>query len=80
MKHIEIKSEGYTYRYDFEPVPSTAETFKKQSQKADIRTVPKTCIRELLSAEADGLLCRQTVSEPEIPFKTHKGGIRQTCS
>ena len=27
MKHIEIKSEGYTYRYDFEPVPSTAETF-----------------------------------------------------
>ena len=27
MKHIVIKSEGYTYRYDFEPVPSTAETF-----------------------------------------------------
>lgn len=27
MKYIEIKSEGYTYRYDFEPVPSTAETF-----------------------------------------------------
>lgn len=27
MKHIEIKSEGYTYRYDFEPVPSTDETF-----------------------------------------------------
>ena len=27
MKYIEIKSEGYTYRYDFEPVPSTNETF-----------------------------------------------------
>lgn len=27
MKYIEIKSEGYTYRYDFEPVPSTDETF-----------------------------------------------------
>ena len=27
MKYLEIKSEGYTYRYDFEPVPSTAETF-----------------------------------------------------
>ena len=27
MKYIEIKSEGYTYRYDFEPVPSTAEAF-----------------------------------------------------
>ena len=27
MKYIEIKSKGYTYRYDFEPVPSTAETF-----------------------------------------------------
>ena len=26
MKYIEIKSEGYTYRYDFEPVPSTAES------------------------------------------------------
>ena len=23
MKYIEIKSEGYTYRYDFEPMPST---------------------------------------------------------
>lgn len=28
MKHIEIKSEGYTYRYDFEPVPTTAGAFK----------------------------------------------------
>ena len=27
MKYIEIKSEGYTYRYDFESVPSTNETF-----------------------------------------------------
>ncbi len=27
MQYIEIKSEGYTYRYDFEPVPSTAKTF-----------------------------------------------------
>ena len=26
MKHIEIKSEGYTYRYEFEPVPSTVAT------------------------------------------------------
>ena len=26
MQYIEIKSEGYTYRYDFEPVPSTAES------------------------------------------------------
>ncbi len=24
---IEMKSEGYTYRYDFEPVPSNEETF-----------------------------------------------------
>lgn len=28
MKHIEIKSEGYTYRYDFEPVPPTDEKRK----------------------------------------------------
>ena len=27
MQYIEIESEGYTCRYDFEPVPSTAETF-----------------------------------------------------
>lgn len=27
MKHIEIKSEGYTYRYDFEPTQSCSETF-----------------------------------------------------
>ena len=27
MKYIEFKSEGYTCRYDFEPTPSTAETF-----------------------------------------------------
>ncbi|MBQ6689401.1 MAG: hypothetical protein IJN02_09235 [Bacteroidales bacterium] len=27
MKYIEFKSEGYTYRYDFEPTPSTDETF-----------------------------------------------------
>lgn len=28
MKSIEIKSEGYTHRYDFAPVPSTDETFE----------------------------------------------------
>lgn len=28
MKSIEIKSEGYTHRYDFEPTPSTEETFE----------------------------------------------------
>ncbi len=27
MKSIEMKSEGYTYRYDFEPVPSNEKTF-----------------------------------------------------
>lgn len=27
MKYIEIKSEGYTFRYDFESTPSTNETF-----------------------------------------------------
>lgn len=27
MKYIEMKSEGYTYRYDFNAVPSTDETF-----------------------------------------------------
>ena len=27
MKYIEIKSEGYTYRYDFESTPSLSETF-----------------------------------------------------
>lgn len=27
MKYIEIKSEGYTYRYDFEPLQSNSETF-----------------------------------------------------
>ncbi len=27
MKSIEMKTEGYTYRYDFEPVPSNEETF-----------------------------------------------------
>lgn len=28
MKSIEIKSEGFTYRYDFEPTPSTDESFE----------------------------------------------------
>lgn len=28
MKSIEIKSDGYTYRYDFEPSPSPDETFE----------------------------------------------------
>lgn len=28
MKSIEIKSEGYTHRYDFAPIPSTEETFE----------------------------------------------------
>lgn len=27
MKSIEIKSEGYTHRYDFAPIASTDETF-----------------------------------------------------
>jgi len=27
MKYIEIKSEGYTFRYDFEPIQSSTETF-----------------------------------------------------
>lgn len=27
MKSIEIKSEGYTHRYDFAPIPHTDETF-----------------------------------------------------
>ncbi len=27
MKSIEMKSEGYTYRYDFALIPSTEETF-----------------------------------------------------
>ena len=27
MKHIEMKSEGFTFRYDFEPVQSSSETF-----------------------------------------------------
>ncbi len=28
MKSIEIRSEGYTHRYDFAPIPSTEETFE----------------------------------------------------
>ena len=28
MKSIEIKSEGYTHRYDFAPIPCTEETFE----------------------------------------------------
>ena len=27
MKYIEIKSEGYTFRYDFEPIQSSTKTF-----------------------------------------------------
>ena len=27
MKYIEIKSEGYTFRYDFEPIQCSTETF-----------------------------------------------------
>ncbi len=27
MKSIEMKTEGYTYRYDFEPIPSNEESF-----------------------------------------------------
>ena len=27
MKYIEMKSEGYTYRYDFDPIPTTNEAF-----------------------------------------------------
>ena len=36
MKRIEIKSEGYTYRYDFEPVPSTVRAQLKEIEEVTV--------------------------------------------
>lgn len=54
MKHIEIKSEGYTYRYDFEPVPSTAETF---NPNIIIPVEPHSSAEESLEICLDMLSC-----------------------
>ena len=70
MKYIEIKSEGYTYRYDFEPVPSTNETFNPNTV---IPTEDRSSASEsldiclgLLSCIFDKEEVRNAVKEAEI--------------
>lgn len=54
MKYIEIKSEGYTYRYDFEPTPSTSETFNPNIL---IPVEPRSSASESLDICLDLLSC-----------------------
>ena len=70
MKYIEIKSEGYTYRYDFESVPSTNETF---NPNIVIPTEDRSSASESLDIGLDLLPCifgkeevRKAINEVEI--------------
>ncbi len=70
MKYIEIKSEGYTYRYDFESVPSTNETF---NPNIVIPTEDRSSASESLDICLDLLSCifgkeevRKAVKEAEV--------------
>ncbi|MBQ8420858.1 MAG: hypothetical protein IJX11_01180 [Bacteroidales bacterium] len=54
MKYIEIKSEGYTYRYDSEPTLSTAETF---NPNIIIPVESRSCASESLYICLDLLSC-----------------------
>lgn len=69
MKHIEIKSEGYTYRYEFEPVPSTVKTF---NPNIIIPVEPRSSASESLDICLDLFTCifgkeevREAVKEVE---------------
>lgn len=70
MKYIEIKSEGYTYRYDFEPIPSTSETF---NPNIIIPVEPRSSASESLNICLDLLSCvfgreevRKAIKKAEI--------------
>lgn len=70
MKYIEIKSEGYTYRYDFESVPSTNETF---NPNIVIPTEDRSSASESLDICLDLLSCifgkeevRKAINKAEI--------------
>lgn len=70
MKYIEIKSEGYTYRYDFESVPSTNETF---NPNIVIPTENRSSASESLDVCLDLLSCifgkeevRKAINKAEI--------------
>lgn len=70
MKYIEIKSEGYTYRYDFESIPSTNETF---NPNIVIPVEPRSSASESLDICLDLLSCvfgkdevRKAIKEAEI--------------
>ena len=70
MKYIEIKSEGYTYRYDFESVPSTNETF---NPNIVIPAEDRSSASESLDVCLDLLSCifgkeevRKAVKEAEV--------------
>ena len=70
MKYIEIKSEGYTYRYDFESIPSTNETF---NPNIVIPTENRSSASESLDICLDLLSCifgkeevRKAINKAEI--------------
>ncbi|MBQ7811800.1 MAG: hypothetical protein IJZ70_03090 [Bacteroidales bacterium] len=70
MKYIEIKSEGYTYRYEFEPTPSTSETF---NHNIIIPVEPRSSASESLDLRLDLLSCifgkdevRKAIKEAEV--------------
>lgn len=70
MKYIEMKSEGYTYRYDFESVPSTNETF---NPNIVIPTEDRSSASESLDVCLDLLSCifgkeevRKAINKAEI--------------
>lgn len=70
MKYIEFKSEGYTYRYDFESTPSTSETF---NPNIIIPVEPRSSASESLDICLDLLSCvfgreevRKAIKEAEI--------------
>ena len=70
MKYIEIKSEGYTYRYNFEPTPSTSETF---NPNIIIPVEPHSSASESLDICLDLLSCvfgkdevRKAIKEAEV--------------
>ena len=54
MKYIEMKSEGYTFRYDFEPIQSSTETF---SPNIIVPTENRSTASESLDICLDLLSC-----------------------
>ena len=70
MKYIEIKSEGYTFRYDFEPIQSSTETF---NPSIIVPTENRSSASESLDIYLDLLSCifgkeevRKALIEAEI--------------